>query len=99
MSEDPVHRDTDARICGASTTVSGQNNVYANKLLISVDGDPNTHGGGNLIAATNEVYVNNKLVVNDTPDNANPDGLCPVVGPPHCNPHTNQGSPDVYIGN
>jgi len=97
MSEDPVHRDTDARICGASTTVSGQANVYANNLLISVDGDPNTHGGGGLIAATNEVYINNKLVVNDTPDNANPDGLCPL--PPHCNPHTNQGSPDVYIGN
>jgi len=99
MSSDPIHRDTDARICGATTTVVGQSNVYVNNLLVSVDKDPNTHGAGDLKAATNQVYVNNKLVVNNTPDNAEPDNLCPVVGDPHCNPFTDQGSPDVFVGN
>ena len=36
-----VHRDTDQRICGHTTIVVGQSTVYANSLLISVDGDPN----------------------------------------------------------
>lgn len=92
----PVHRDTDDRICGAQTTVTKQSTVYANGLLIAVDGDPNTHGGGNLIAACNNVYVEGILVVNNTRDNAYPDGLCP--GALHCNPMTNEGSPDVFIG-
>jgi len=30
----PVHRDTDSRSCGATTTVAGQGNVYANFLLV-----------------------------------------------------------------
>jgi len=93
-----VHRDTDPRTCGASTIVSGQDNVYANNLLVSVDGDPNSHGGGALSAANNNVFVNNKLVVNDTPENAAPDALCPPLGGDHCNPQTAGGSPNVYVG-
>lgn len=92
----PVHRDTDNRICGAKTIVVGQTNVYANGLLIAVDKDPNSHSGGNLIAACNNVFINGKLVVNNTRDNAYPDGFCPET--PHCNPMTTQGSPDVYVG-
>jgi len=92
----PVHRDTDARICGASTIVQGQTNVYANNLLIAVDRDPNSHGGGELKAANNNVFINNKLIVNHSPEDAAPDGLCPI--PPHCNPKTDQGSPDVFVG-
>lgn len=92
----PVHRDTDLRVCGHTTVVEGQNNVYANNLLISVDGDPNTGSGGNLDASgTKNVYINNKLVVNNTQDPASPDGSCPVS--PHCNPKTDQGSPDVFV--
>ena len=45
-----VHRHSDVRICGATTTVVGQQNVYMNNLLASVQGDTNTHGGGNLLA-------------------------------------------------
>lgn len=91
-----VHRDTDGRICGATTEVAGQDSVYANNLLISVDGDPNSHGDGNLIAGCNEVYINNKLVVNNTPDSADADSLCPI--PPHCGPDTDGGSPNVFVG-
>lgn len=90
----PVHRHGDARICGATTIVSGQSTVFANGKLISVDGDPNTHGGGALNASAKNVYCEGILVVNHTADTASPDALCPV--PPHCGPSTAQGSPDVF---
>lgn len=93
-----IHRNNDPRTCGALTTVVGQSNVYANGELVAVDGDPNTHGNGGLIAASRRVYINNKLVVNHTPDNANPDDLCPPLGGDHCNPATAGGSPDVFVG-
>ena len=96
MPDAPIHRDTDARICGATTTVTGNADVYANNLLVSVDADPNTDGDGALIAHSNEVYADNILTVNHTPDTANADALCPVA--PHCNPDTDQGSPDVCTG-
>jgi hypothetical protein len=37
-----VHRDTDPRVCGCKTIVEGNSTVFANGLLISVDGDPDT---------------------------------------------------------
>jgi len=37
-----VHRDTDPRICGCKTIVVGNSTVFANGLLVSVDGDPDT---------------------------------------------------------
>ena len=92
----PVHRDTDARICGAATTVAGNSDVFANNLLVSVNGDPNTHGGGELIAHSNQVFADNILSVNHTADTANPDAICPI--PPHCGPSTDQGSPNVFTG-
>lgn len=92
----PIHRDSDPRICGASTTVSGQSTVFANNLLVSVDGDPNSHGGGALSAGSNQVFVNNKAVVNHTPDSASADALCPI--PPHCGPDTAGGSSNVFVG-
>ena len=95
---DKTHRHTDARVCGATTVVTGQDTVFINGLLQSVDGDPNTHGAGGLIARCKEVYVHGILCVNHSSDNANPDALCPPIGPPHCNPATAQGSPDVYLG-
>jgi len=93
-----IHRNTDGRTCGASTIVVGQSSVFANGLLVSVNGDPNTHGGGNLIASCNNVYINGKLVVNHSPDGSYPDALCPWLGGAHCFPQTNGGSPDVFVG-
>ena len=92
----PVHRDTDSRVCGASTTVAGNTTVFANNLLVSVDSDPNSHGGGSLSATSNAVFANNQLVVHNAPDSASPDALCPI--PPHCGPDTSQGSPNVFTG-
>ena len=92
----PIHRDTDARICGAATTVAGNSDVFANNLLVSVNNDPNSHGGGELIAHSNQVYADNILTVNHTADTANADSICPI--PPHCGPSTDQGSPNVFTG-
>jgi len=91
-----IHRHSDSRACGASTVVVGQSTVYANNLLVSVNGDPNSHGGGALSAGSNQVYAGGILVVNHSPDGAAADALCPI--PPHCGPDTSQGSPDVYVG-
>lgn len=92
-----VHRNTDSRVCGAKTTVTGQNNVYANGLLIAVQGDPNTHGGGSLSASVNPgtVFINGKEMAVQGSDAA-PDALCPVLGAPHCAPTATSGSPDVF---
>ena len=51
-----VHRNGDPRVCGALTIVTGQNSVYANGRLIAVNGDQNSHGGGNLISGSNNVF-------------------------------------------
>ena len=32
-----IHRDTDARNCGATTTVNNQTSVFANQLLVVLD--------------------------------------------------------------
>jgi hypothetical protein len=93
-----IHRNTDPRSCGATTIVSGQTTVHANNLLVSVNGDNNSHGGGALAAANNNVYANNKLVVNDTPEAAAPDSLCPPLGGAHCSPVTAGGSSNVFVG-
>lgn len=93
-----IHRHGDLRTCGATTVVSGQSTVFANGMLVSVDGDNNTDGGGALSAGSNNVFINGKAVVNNTPDGAAPDSLCPVPGGPHCAPDTAQGSPNVNVG-
>jgi len=90
-----VHRDTDSRVCGASTVVAGNGTVYVNNLLASVDADPNSHGSGNVIASTKNVYVENKLIV-ENGDSSDADAICPI--PPHCNPATSSGSPNVFVG-
>lgn len=92
-----VHRNTDQRACGAATRVAGQGTVYVNGLLVSVDKDPNSHGGGALNASNPNVYVNGKLVVVQS-NSASPDALCPLPGGSHCNPSAVGRSPDTYIG-
>jgi hypothetical protein len=65
--------------------------------LWAVDGDKNTHGDGDLIPNhANNVYVEGKLVIVHGPDHSNPDALCIPVGPPHCDPMTDQGAPSTY---
>ena len=92
-----VHRNGDSRSCGASTTASNNSNVFVNNQPISVNGDPNTHGGGNLNASNNKVKVGGILVVLNG-NGAEPDSLCPLPGGAHCGPSATSGSPDVEIG-
>jgi len=95
-----VHRHSDSRVCGATTTASNHKNVWVNNLQISVNGDPNSHGGGNLKANCKQVYVGGNLVVlNGNPAGA--DALCGVPwhrGHGHCGPNATSGSPNVHIG-
>ena len=91
----PVHRMTDLRVCEATTIVVGQGNVYANGLLVSVHGDPNTHGKGNTVATANNVFING-LLVTKVGDTALPDDLCIPLGEPHCVPRVTTGSGNVF---
>jgi len=92
----PVHRHGDARTCGATTIVTGQSTVRSDGKLWAVEGDQNSHGGGQLIASSS-VYIEGKRVVVHRPDNASPDSLCPDPGGPHCAPKTAQGSPTTNV--
>lgn len=93
-----VHRQSDSRTCGATTVVAGNSTVFANNLLVSVNGDPNSHGSGSLVAACNNVFAHGILTVNHSPDSAAPDSLCAPVGGAHCSPATASGSPNVFTG-
>lgn len=91
-----VHRDGDARVCGAKTISKGQSTVYVNNRLASVKGDPNTHGAGDLKAdvGAGKVFINGEKVVG-LGSNASPDNFS---GPPHRNPKATSASGDVNIG-
>lgn len=89
-----VHRDSDSRGCGAST-IAANPNVYTNNLLTAVDGNPNSHGGGELKAANPNVYIGNILVV-ILGNSASADTYCPLPG--HCDPHATSASGNVFIG-
>lgn len=86
-----VHRHGDDRTCGATTTVVGQSTVFANDELVSVNGDPNTHGDGDLNAGANRVFAEGILVVRiyDDADGDNND---------HDDPDASSASPDVFAG-
>lgn len=90
-----IHRDGDDRACGATTDTLQNKEVYAEGELVSIDGDPNSHGEGGLIAATKNVYINDTLVVN-LGDAANPDGLC--AADIHCAPNATSGANTVFVG-
>lgn len=90
-----AHRHDDLRTCGATTVVSGQSTVFVNNKLWAVDNDENSHGGGELNPSGTTVFIENKLVIVNAPDDADPDNLCPLLGPPHCDPDTDAGSPNV----
>jgi hypothetical protein len=86
-----AHRHGDARVCGATTVVTGQSNTYVDGKLWAVEGDPNTDGGGGLIASQSATFIEGKRVIVHAPDSAAPDMLCPIA-PVHCLPATAQGS-------
>ena len=93
-----VHRQGDARSCGA-TTNTRITNVRVNNMFISVDGDTNTHGGGSLKASVTTGKTRAAgipIIING--DNASPDSLCPIPGGPHCNPKASSASPNVRAG-
>lgn len=90
-----IHRDTDPRSCGASTTVQNQSSVYVNNLLWAVKGSFNSHGAGGLINSGTTVFVENTPIIVNAPDAAQPDNLCPVSAE-HCNPFTAGGSSDCF---
>lgn len=95
----PVHRNTDGRSCGAKTTVTGQSNVFANSLLVSVQGDLNTHGEGALGATVNggTVFVNGKKMVLQGSASGHDSKSHRLFGRrPHINPRATGGSPDVF---
>jgi len=92
-----AHRTTDSRACGASTVTAQSRDVYVNSLLWSIDGDPNSHGGGALSAATNNVFIGGIAVCNNN-DSAGADALCVPVGGAHCAPSASGGSDNVYVG-
>lgn len=78
-----AHRQDDARVCGATTIVTGQSHVSIEGKLWAVDGDPNTDGGGGLNTSHGWLTINGKGII-VAGDSAAPDALCPI--PPHCNP-------------
>ena len=80
-----AHRHGDARVCGATTVVTGQSTVTINGQLWAVEGDPNTHLEGGLIASGSTVTINGKKVIVNQPDQA----VADTIGfPPHDNPMT-----------
>ena len=86
-----IHRNNDARSCGAKTQVQGQTTVFMNGELVSVQDDPNTHGAGNLKADNNDgsIRAGGKTVVlvgsNSDSDNQS-----------HNNSAATGGSPDIF---
>jgi hypothetical protein len=92
-----VHRNTDSRACGATTVSAQSRNVFVNGLLWSINGDPNSHGGGALVAATKNVFIGGVAVCNNN-DSATPDALCAPLGGAHCAPSAVGGSSNVFVG-
>jgi len=93
-----IHRQGDSRTCGAST-ITTQTTVRANGRFISVNNDPNSHGGGNLRATetVGKVRIGGIAVILSG-DPSGPDALCPIPGGPHCAPAAASASPNVRAG-
>ena len=94
-----AHRNGDSRFCGASTIVSGQGTVRVNGKLWAVNGDPESHGGGNLIAVygAKNVRINGKLVICAVGDNASGDNALHPA--PSTRPRGKSTNVFVYSGN
>lgn len=90
------HRHDDQRVCGAKTVVVGQDFVTINDKLWAVKGDTDNHGDGQLKNSQSFVSINDKYVIL-VGDHADPDDLCFVDGPPHCDPYTVSGDQLVEV--
>lgn len=90
MANFKVHRDGDLRACGASTIAEGQDFVFVNGKLWSVEDDPCSHGDGQLIASHTGIFINGKRVIVHTPDPAKIDDLG------HEDTQTAEGSSNVF---
>lgn len=91
-----AHLDGFMRACGAITKVTGQKNTFVNKRLWAVEGDQNSHGGGDLIPTKRVVFINKKPVITNAPDAAGADALCGIVPGAHCAPSTAQGAMKTF---
>ena len=86
-----IHRHSDPRTCGATTTVTGQSTVRVNGLFVAVEGDPETHGSGQLVsvsAGTVRVAGKKVIVVTDQ-------ALADDASHPPPDTYTSGGSGDV----
>lgn len=87
-----IHRHSDDRSCGATTVVSNQSTVTADGLLVSVEPDQNSHGGGALTSQANGVFIEGKLVIRD----GDPGAADPIPG--HVSTPASSGSGTVFVG-
>jgi hypothetical protein len=81
-----AHRDGDARACGATTIVAGQDFVTIDGKLWSVDGDDNTDGGGALHHSQSYITIGGIYVIL-VGDHADPDGMSPDIIDGGVTPH------------
>ncbi len=89
-----AHRNNDKRVCLAKTTVQNQSTVFVNDELWAVLHTTCDHGDGRLVNTTGDtVFVEDKPVIVHGPDQAHPNDR---RFPPHNNPMTAEGSPNVY---
>lgn len=65
--------------------------------LVSVQGNPNTHGGGNLQADNPQTVNVKNIPVIELVDPAAPDNLCAPIGGAHCNPESSSASANVFV--
>jgi hypothetical protein len=84
-------------VCSATTVVTGQSTVFAGGKLVSVVGDPDSHGAGEFIDNGRRVLISGKRVI-AIGDSASADNLCIPIGPPHCAPDASSGISTVVIG-
>jgi hypothetical protein len=91
-----AHRNGDMRFCGAGTIVIGNQTVFVNDRLWAVDGDVDSHTGGNLKAVTGPptIYIQNKLIICAVGDIAAPDNDPKIHPTGPTNPL--QASPNVF---
>ena len=70
-----AHRNGDMRFCGARTIVKGNQTVWVNNKLWAVEGDEDSHKGGNLEAVTGppSIRIQNKFIICAVGDRAAPD--------------------------
>lgn len=92
-----LHRNDDARTCGALTVVTNQTTFFAANELVAVVGDNNSHGGGAFTNNSRTFYIGGKKVIGVT-DPAAPDNLCPDPGGQHCTPNAATGLSTFHIG-